>query len=73
MDVAGRVDGQPLDVLAVFVGRPDITEIGEGDLAGMIIGITHQLRLAGRGNALNAEEEGQASEDGSVMDVVPLR
>ena len=61
VDVARRVDGEPLDVLAVFVGRPDITKISESDLAGVIIGIADQFRLAGRGNARNAEKESQAS------------
>ena len=39
---------KPLDVLAVLVGGPDVAKISEGDLAGVIIGIAHQLRLAGR-------------------------
>ena len=58
MDVARRVDGEPLNVLAVFVGGPDVAEISESDLAGVIIGIAHQFRLAGRGKALERRRGG---------------
>ena len=62
IDVAGLVHRQPLDVLAVLVGGPDVAKVSERHLAGMVVGIAHQPRLAGRGEALNAEQEGQASE-----------
>ena len=72
VDVAGRVDGQPLDVLAVLVGGPDVAEIGEGDLAGVIIGVTHQLRLARRRQSPGRRAAGPGrAKMGLIMDVVP--
>ena len=48
VDVARLVDGQALDVLAVLVGGPDVAQVAERDLAVVVVGITHQLRLARR-------------------------
>ena len=59
VNVAGRVHGQAVDVLAILVGGPDVTQVGEGDLAVVIIGIANQLRLAGAGRALQAGQEHQ--------------
>ena len=68
MNVARRVDGQPLNVLAVFVGGPDIPQIGEGNLAGVIIGIADQLCLSGRGETLDRRRGGSGkAKTGLVM------
>ena len=46
INIPSLVDGQPANVLAVFVSGPDIAEICKGDSAVVIMGISHQFRLA---------------------------
>ena len=47
--VARRVIGDPLHVRAVLVGGPDVSEIAEGDLAGMVVGVPRELDRRGAG------------------------
>ena len=45
IDIARPVDGDAADVLAVLVRGPDIRQIGERHLAGVIVRVAHELGL----------------------------
>ncbi len=48
INIARAIDGQALDVLAVFIGGPDVSEIAEDDAAVVIMRIAHQPRFAAK-------------------------
>src|SRR5213083_1212134 len=55
--VARFVHGQALRVLPVFISRPDIAEVSEGDAAVVVAGITHEPGLARKGERGHRENE----------------
>src|SRR5438094_4678259 len=55
--VARFVYRQALNVLAVFISRPDIAEIREGNAAVVVAGIAHQLCFASKSERRQRENE----------------
>ncbi len=48
VNVARSIDSQALDVLAVFVGGPDVAEIAEDDAAVVVMRIANEPRFAAK-------------------------
>src|SRR5439155_15510723 len=51
------VHGQPLNILAVLVGNPDIGEISEHDAPVRVAGITYEPGFAGKDDRSKGENE----------------
>src|ERR1700752_2011408 len=48
INISRPVDRQALNVLAILISGPDVSEIGEDDPAVVIMGIAHQPRFAAK-------------------------
>jgi hypothetical protein len=46
IDITRAMHGDEPHVLAALVRRPDVSEIGKDDAAGMVMRISHEFRLA---------------------------
>jgi hypothetical protein len=60
--IARFVYRQTLDVLAVFISRPDITQLCKGDAAIVVAGITDELSFAPKRKRAERENEQQHNE-----------